>query len=99
MIEFLEYRVEYPDLKEKMDMEAMDKTRTNNLHEWDKKFIDSLDKPTLFRIIIAANVLDIKTLLFVAEKKLANMIKSMDIQQIKTEFIIPDNLPQDQRYP
>mmetsp|Transcript_18354 Transcript_18354/g.25389 ORF Transcript_18354/g.25389 Transcript_18354/m.25389 type:complete len:164 (-) Transcript_18354:191-682(-) len=99
VIEFLEYRVEHPELKDKMNEDALDKTRTDNLHEWDQKFIDAVDKPTLFRIILAANVLDIQPLLMVAQKKLANMIKSMTTEQIKTEFLISEDLPPDQRKP
>ncbi len=39
--------------------------RTTDISEWDQKFI-TVDQEMLFEIILAANYLDIKSLLFVA---------------------------------
>jgi hypothetical protein len=38
--------------------------RTTDINEWDQKFI-TVDQEMLFEIILAANYLDIKSLLFV----------------------------------
>jgi hypothetical protein len=48
------------------DSEAQDETRkrTTDISEWDQKFI-AVDQEMLFEIILAANYLDIKALLYV----------------------------------
>jgi len=48
--------------------------RTTDIGEWDQKFI-TVDQEMLFEIILAANYLDIKPLLDVGCKTVANMIK------------------------
>ena len=99
VIEFLEYRVAHPELRDEMNERAFDRSRTDNLHEWDETFINGMDKPTLFRLIRASNTLEIKPLIMVASKRLANLIKYMTTEQIRTEFAIPDELQGDVRLP
>ncbi|KAG1579531.1 hypothetical protein G6F47_012781 [Rhizopus delemar] len=60
-----------------------DNNRNTEIDEWDKKFME-VDQETLFDIILAANYLDIKPLLEVGCKTVANMIKEEEAQ-IKKE--------------
>ena len=52
-----------------MNERAFDRTRTDNLSDWDENFINGVDKPTLFRLIRASNTLEIKPLTMVASKR------------------------------
>ncbi|KAG9030578.1 hypothetical protein FS842_004366 [Serendipita sp. 407] len=61
--------------------------RTTDISEWDQKFID-VDQEMLFEIILAANHLDIKPLLDVGCKTVANMIKGKSPEEIRKLFNI-----------
>jgi S-phase kinase-associated protein 1 len=82
-----------------MNKEALDRSRTDNLTEYDRNFIESLDTPTHLRVLLAANFLNIPPLLVIAQKHLANLIKSRQPEEIKTFFKIPDELQDDDRNP
>merc|ERR1719361_2377047 len=43
--------------------------------EWDAKFINALPKKTIFQVILAANYMDIKSLLHLGCAKIATLIK------------------------
>ncbi|KAG8888360.1 hypothetical protein FRB99_004124 [Tulasnella sp. 403] len=55
---------------------------TTEISEWDQKFLQ-VDQEMLFEIIRAANYLDIKPLLDVACKNVANMIKGKTPEEIR----------------
>lgn len=99
VIEFLEYRAAHPEQKDDMNQRALDKKETNNLAEWDQTFISSLDMPTHFRVLLAANFLNIPPLLMVAQKHLANNIKEKKAEDLKEYFKIPEGTSDDQRKP
>ena len=50
--------------------------RTDDITPWDKAFMGS-DQETIFKLILAANYLDIKNLLDLTCKTVANMIKGV----------------------
>jgi len=50
---------------------------------WDATFIDSLDKRTLFQLILSANYMDIKSLLHLGCAKVATMIKGKSPEEIR----------------
>eukprot|EP01083_Nonionella_stella_P102569 291850_1 len=51
--------------------------------KWDAKdFIDTFDKKTIFEIILAANYMDIKSLLHLGCAKVATLIKQLDQKEI-----------------
>ena len=56
--------------------DAGDDKRTDNISPWDTDFC-KIDQTTLFELILAANYLDIKPLLDLTCKTVANMIKGM----------------------
>ncbi|WFD29083.1 TATA-binding protein-associated factor mot1 [Malassezia sp. CBS 17886] len=64
--------------------------RATDISEWDAKFIQ-VDQEMLFEIILAANYLDIKSLLDVGCKTVANMIKGKQPEEIRKLFNIQND--------
>jgi len=66
--------------------------RTNNIRElvddWDGQFIDVLDQPTLFKLLLAANYMDCKSLLLLVCAKIASLMKGKTPDQIRKTFNI-----------
>merc|ERR1711920_104894 len=50
--------------------------------KWDATWIDAFDKKTVFEIVLAANYMDIKSLLHLGSAKIATMIKQLDQKEI-----------------
>ncbi|KAK4688488.1 S-phase kinase-associated protein 1, partial [Tremellales sp. Uapishka_1] len=72
------------------------KRKTSEIGEWDAKFIQ-VDQEMLFEIILAANYLDIKPLLDVGCKTVANMIKGKTPEEIRKLFnIVNDFTPEEE---
>ncbi|KAF8511017.1 E3 ubiquitin ligase SCF complex Skp subunit [Hysterangium stoloniferum] len=70
--------------------------RSTDISEWDQKFIN-VDQEMLFEIILAANYLDIKSLLDVGCKTVANMIKGKTPEEIRKLFnIVNDFTPEEE---
>ena len=61
--------------------------RTENIEPYDQEFL-KVDQGTLFELILAANYLDIKGLLDVTCKTVANMIKGKTPEEIRKTFNI-----------
>ena len=59
--------------------------------EWDANFID-LEQETLFKVILAANFLDIQPLLDLGIAKVASMIKGKEVDQVKKIFNINEDI-------
>ncbi|RMJ21478.1 hypothetical protein PHISP_07654 [Aspergillus sp. HF37] len=64
--------------------------KATDIDEWDQKFMQ-VDQEMLFEIILAANYLDIKTLLDVGCKTVANMIKGKSPEEIRKTFNIQND--------
>jgi len=65
--------------------------------EWDAKFID-LEQEPLFKVILAANYLDIPSLLDLGICKLACMVKGKEPDEVKKMFNIePDITPEEEK--
>lgn len=64
--------------------------KTTDIDEWDQKFMQ-VDQEMLFEIILAANYLDIKALLDVGCKTVANMIKGKSPEEIRKTFNITND--------
>merc|ERR1712096_364934 len=52
-------------------------------HPWDAEFINKQSKKVIFQIILAANYMDIKSLLHLGCAKIATMIKGKSPEEIK----------------
>ena len=64
-----------------------DEKRTDDIMPWDAEFA-KVDQATLFDLILAANYLDIKPLLDLTCKTVANMIKGKSPEEIRKTFNI-----------
>ncbi|KAK3104126.1 hypothetical protein FSP39_024624 [Pinctada imbricata] len=64
--------------------------RTDDIGSWDADFL-KVDQGTLFELILAANYLDIKGLLDVTCKTVANMIKGKSPEEIRKTFNIKND--------
>jgi len=63
---------------------------------WDAAFVD-IDQAILFEVILAANYLDIKSLLDLTCAKVASMIKGKTVEEIRKTFnIVNDFTPEEE---
>ncbi|KAK2066868.1 hypothetical protein P8C59_000648 [Phyllachora maydis] len=69
--------------------------KTTDIDEWDQKFMQ-VDQEMLFEIILASNYLDIKALLDVGCKTVANMIKGKSPEEIRKTFNITNDFTQEE---
>ncbi|KAL1850977.1 hypothetical protein VTK73DRAFT_9566 [Phialemonium thermophilum] len=72
------------------DDENDTRKRTTDIDEWDQKFMQ-VDQEMLFEIILASNYMDIKGLLDVGCKTVANMIKGKSPEEIRKTFNITND--------
>lgn len=66
-------------------------TDAMKLTTWDKEFFQ-VDQATLFELIRAADYLDIKLLLHMGCKTVADLIKGKSVPQLREMFDIPENV-------
>ena len=84
IIEYLNYHVDDPiEDKDSDDEEYNDIKRSDDMCEWDRKFISEVDRDTLFQLIQAANFLNIKGLLELGCKTAANQIKGKTAEEVR----------------
>ncbi|KAI5310821.1 hypothetical protein KEM55_000481 [Ascosphaera atra] len=88
VIEWCEHHKNDPVTSDNDDTES--RRRTTDIDEWDQKFMQ-VDQEMLFEIILAANYLDIKALLDVGCKTVANMIKGKSPEEIRKTFNIQND--------
>ncbi|CEG84996.1 Putative E3 ubiquitin ligase complex SCF subunit sconC [Rhizopus microsporus] len=70
--------------------------RTIEIDEWDQNFMQ-VEQEMLFDIILAANYLDIKQLLDIGCKTVADMIKGKTVEEIRKTFnIVNDFTPEEE---
>ncbi|XP_077330033.1 S-phase kinase-associated protein 1 isoform X3 [Lithobates pipiens] len=69
--------------------------RTDDIPVWDQEFL-KVDQGTLFELILAANYLDIKGLLDVTCKTVANMIKGKTPEEIRKTFNIKNDFTEEE---
>jgi len=65
------------------------------ISEWDCEYVD-IEQEMIFHIILAANYLDIKSLLDLACAKIASMIKGRTVKEIRAQFDINDFTPEEE---
>ncbi|CAG8447617.1 10772_t:CDS:2 [Acaulospora colombiana] len=70
--------------------------RNTEIDDWDQRFLN-VEQDMLFEIILAANYLDIKPLLDIGCKTVANMIKGKSPEEIRATFnIVNDFTPEEE---
>lgn len=84
VIQWATYHKDDPAVPEE---EENKEKRTDDISSWDSDFL-KVDQGTLFELILAANYLDIKGLLDVTCKTVANMIKGKTPEEIRKTFNI-----------
>ena len=84
VIQWASYHKDDPPLPENKEK------RTDDICSWDADFL-KVDTGTIFELIMAANYLDIKGLLDVTCKTVANMIKGKTPEEIRETFNIKKN--------
>jgi S-phase kinase-associated protein 1 len=89
VIQFCTYHKDDPTPPSTDDDENKEK-RTDDITSWDADFL-KVDQGTLFELILAANYLDIRSLLDVTCKTVANMIKGKTPDEIRKTFNIKND--------
>jgi len=87
VIEYCKWHLEHPT---PVTEEKKDEKRTDDIIGWDLEFC-KVDQATLFELILAANYLDIKPLLDLTCKTVANMIKGKTPEEIRKTFNIKND--------
>lgn len=89
ILEWAKHHIVHPD----PPTSDADKYRTDNISDWDKAFM-TVDMDMLFGLVMAANWLDMRALLELGCKTIANMIKGSTPEEVRTKFLLPpDRLP------
>ncbi|KAG3115846.1 hypothetical protein PI124_g6085 [Phytophthora idaei] len=70
---------------------------TEAVDEWDAKFVDLEDQELLFVLILAANYMDIKSLLDLSCAKVACMIKGKTPEEIRATFGITEEFTEEEQ--
>jgi S-phase kinase-associated protein 1 len=90
VVEYIKYHTEHPVTTDSDNVDDKAEKRTDDIIGWDLDFC-KMDQATLFELILAANYLDIKPLLDLACKTVANMIKGKTPEEIRTTFNIKND--------
>ncbi|KAF1362203.1 S-phase kinase-associated protein 1A [Lizonia empirigonia] len=88
VLEWCEHHRNDPPASQDDDSDS--RKKSTDIDEWDQKFMQ-VDQEMLFEIILAANYLDIKALLDVGCKTVANMIKGKSPDEIRKTFNIQND--------
>lgn len=83
--EYLERKVVYPNPPPTSDIDPKER-RTDDIEPWDKEFMAAMNQEMMFDLIMAANYLDIKPLLDLGCKTVANIIRSKTVEEIRITF-------------
>jgi S-phase kinase-associated protein 1 len=94
VIEWCEHHRNDPHPTQDDETDARNR-KTTDIEEWDQKFMQ-VDQEMLFEIIMASNYLDIKPLLDVGCKTVANMIKGKSPEEIRKTFNITNDFTPDE---
>ena len=76
--------------------DSSNRAKSNEISTWDQKYLQ-VDQEMLFEIIMTANYLDIKSLLEVGTRAVANLIKNKTPEEIRKTFnIVNDFTPEEE---
>tara|TARA_R110002072_G_scaffold45565_7_gene127017 strand:- start:19683 stop:20168 length:486 start_codon:yes stop_codon:yes gene_type:complete len=93
VVEWCKYHTEHPTV---VSEEQKDEKPSSEISAWDLEFT-KVDQPTLFELILAANYLDIKGLLSLVCKTVANMIKGKTPEEIRKTFGIKESFSESEK--
>lgn len=88
VIEFMKHHVDtkLPEIEKPLKSANL----ADFVPEWDAKFVD-LDQETLFELVLAANYMDIKSLLDLSCAKVASLVKGKTPEEIRKTFNIKND--------
>lgn len=89
VMDWCEYHKNDPPIED--DDDDGSRKRTDDIAKWDQEFMQ-VGHEVIFEIIWAADYLDIKPLLELGCKTIANMVEDKSPDQIRQTFNIPNNL-------
>lgn len=87
VIEYATHHKDDPPLPAEEDLKVKS---SDDIEDWDREFTN-VDQGTLFELILAANYLDMKGLLDLGCKTVANMIKGKSVEEIRKTFNIQND--------
>ncbi|CAE6478614.1 unnamed protein product [Rhizoctonia solani] len=83
-------------IEKSQDADDPRKRQVSEIGEWDQQFIQ-VDQEMLFELVLAANYLDIPSLLDVGCKTVANQIKGKTPEEVRKHFnIVSDFTPEEE---
>lgn len=88
VIAYCKYHFEHPTPQ--TEDKKGEPLRTDDIIPWDREFCN-VDQATLFKLVLAANFLDIKPLLDLTCKTIANLIKGRTPEEIRKTFNIKND--------
>ncbi|KAJ1784644.1 hypothetical protein LPJ62_004562 [Coemansia sp. RSA 2167] len=94
IIEYCEHHKNNPLVND--DEHEVEPQRSDNILPWDKQFME-VDQDMLFKIMLASKNMDIKPLLDLGCKTVANMIRGKSAEQIRTMFDITDEFTDEEK--
>jgi len=86
VIQYCQHHTDHPTPKTEGD----DDTKSDDILPWDKDFCE-VDQNTLFELVLAANYLNIKPLLDLTCKTIANMLRGKSPEEIRKLFNIKND--------
>jgi len=81
LIEWVEKHKDDPDTSD--EEEQYRDRRTDDIPQWDKDFVGKWEKPILYEVLQACNFLDLRPLLEICCKTIANWIKGKSVEQVR----------------
>lgn len=97
IIEYAKYHHENPVLSTEQESKPIEgqptikENTTTDLCGWDIDFVAKMGQENLFLVVLAANYLDMKDLLTMSCKSIANMIKGKTPEEIRATFGIEND--------
>ncbi|KAJ1647357.1 hypothetical protein J3B02_004244 [Coemansia erecta] len=98
MNKVIEYCVHHKDdvYEEYDETEDNSPKRSDDIDEWDARFMQ-VDQDLLFSILLASNYLDMRSLLDLGCKTVANMMRNKDAEQIREMFKINGDFTEEEK--
>ncbi|GMS98619.1 hypothetical protein PENTCL1PPCAC_20794, partial [Pristionchus entomophagus] len=96
VIEWLEHYKDKPILEQKEDDWDRDSTK---IDQWDREFMAKCSENEIFKVMLAVRYLDVKELLEITDKTIANVLKACKGREgIRAKFgLKKDFTPEEQR--
>jgi len=94
LIDWVEHHKDDPDTSD--EEEQYRDRRTDDIPQWDKDFVARWDKSTLYEVLQACNFLDLRPLLEICCKTVANMIKGKTVEQVRDILGLVSDYTQDE---